>query len=140
MAYDRSGLMQALSDLLADLADLLRKELQLARRNMRATGGEAASKISGRRAPGQQSSEASGVFARVRRRQGSERVAERSARLTPQTQASLQSSVQRVLREQPLAVAVVGLAVPRSPRYSPLPTPPRKRARESEAPARSASA
>ena len=31
MAYDRSGLMQALSDLLADLADLLRKELQLAK-------------------------------------------------------------------------------------------------------------
>jgi hypothetical protein len=31
MAYDRSGLMQALSDLLADLAALLRKELQLAK-------------------------------------------------------------------------------------------------------------
>jgi hypothetical protein len=30
MAYDRSGLMQALSDLLADLTALLRKELQLA--------------------------------------------------------------------------------------------------------------
>ena len=31
MAYDRSGLMQALSDLLADLAALLRKGLQLAK-------------------------------------------------------------------------------------------------------------
>jgi hypothetical protein len=38
------------------------------------------------------------------------RVAERSARLKQQTQATLQSSMQRVLREQPLAVAVAGLA------------------------------
>jgi ElaB/YqjD/DUF883 family membrane-anchored ribosome-binding protein len=37
-------------------------------------------------------------------------VTERSARLTRQTQATLQSSMQRVLREQPLAVAVAGLA------------------------------
>jgi hypothetical protein len=38
------------------------------------------------------------------------KVAERSARLKRQTQATLQSSMQRVLREQPLAVAVIGLA------------------------------
>jgi gas vesicle protein len=38
------------------------------------------------------------------------RVAEGSARLKQQTQATLQSSMQRVLREQPLAVAVAGLA------------------------------
>jgi hypothetical protein len=37
-------------------------------------------------------------------------VVERSARLKQQTQATLQSSLQRVLREQPLAVAVAGLA------------------------------
>jgi hypothetical protein len=37
-------------------------------------------------------------------------VAERSARLKQQTHATLQSSMQRVLREQPLAVAVAGLA------------------------------
>jgi hypothetical protein len=37
-------------------------------------------------------------------------VTERSARLSRQTQATLQSSMQRVLREQPLAVAVAGLA------------------------------
>jgi len=37
-------------------------------------------------------------------------VTERSARLKRQTQATLQSSMQRVLREQPLAVAVAGLA------------------------------
>jgi hypothetical protein len=36
-----------------------------------------------------------------------QKVAERSAQLTRQTQATLQSSVQRVVREQPLAVAVV---------------------------------
>ena len=38
------------------------------------------------------------------------RVAEGSARLAQQTQATLQSSMQRVLREQPLAVAAAGLA------------------------------
>ena len=38
------------------------------------------------------------------------RMAERSGRLKQQTQATLQSSMQRVLREQPLAVAVAGLA------------------------------
>jgi len=38
------------------------------------------------------------------------RVAEGSTRLAQQTQATLQSSLQRVLREQPLAVAVAGLA------------------------------
>ena len=38
------------------------------------------------------------------------RVAEGSARLKQQTQATLQSSMQRVLREQPLAVAAAGLA------------------------------
>jgi hypothetical protein len=38
------------------------------------------------------------------------KVAERSAQLKRQTQATLQSSMQRVLREQPLAVAVAGLA------------------------------
>jgi hypothetical protein len=37
-------------------------------------------------------------------------VTERSARLSRQTQATLQSSMQRVLRDQPLAVAVAGLA------------------------------
>jgi hypothetical protein len=37
-------------------------------------------------------------------------VTERSAKLKRQTQATLQSSMQRVLREQPLAVAVAGLA------------------------------
>jgi hypothetical protein len=37
-------------------------------------------------------------------------VTERSARLSRRTQATLQSSMQRVLREQPLAVAVAGLA------------------------------
>ena len=37
-------------------------------------------------------------------------VTQRSARLSRQTQATLQSSMQRVLREQPLAVAVAGLA------------------------------
>jgi hypothetical protein len=37
-------------------------------------------------------------------------VTERSARLSRQTQATLQSSMQRLLREQPLAVAVAGLA------------------------------
>jgi hypothetical protein len=37
-------------------------------------------------------------------------VTERSTRLSRQTQATLQSSMQRVLREQPLAVAVAGLA------------------------------
>ena len=37
-------------------------------------------------------------------------VTERSARLSRQTEATLQSSMQRVLREQPLAVAVAGLA------------------------------
>jgi hypothetical protein len=37
-------------------------------------------------------------------------VTERSARLSRQTQAKLQSSMQRLLREQPLAVAVAGLA------------------------------
>jgi hypothetical protein len=37
-------------------------------------------------------------------------VTERSARLSRQTQATLQSSMQRVLREQPLAVVVAGLA------------------------------
>jgi hypothetical protein len=37
-------------------------------------------------------------------------VTERSAKLSRQTQATLQSSMQRVLREQPLAVAVAGLA------------------------------
>jgi hypothetical protein len=38
------------------------------------------------------------------------RVAEGSARFKQQTQATLQSSMQRVLREQPLAVAAAGLA------------------------------
>jgi hypothetical protein len=38
------------------------------------------------------------------------KVAERSAQLKRQTQATLQSSMQRVLRDQPLAVAVAGLA------------------------------
>jgi hypothetical protein len=38
------------------------------------------------------------------------RVAEGSTRLAQQTQATMQSSLQRVLREQPLAVAVAGLA------------------------------
>jgi hypothetical protein len=38
------------------------------------------------------------------------KVAERSTQLKRQTQATLQSSMQRVLREQPLAVAVIGLA------------------------------
>jgi hypothetical protein len=38
------------------------------------------------------------------------RVAERSSRFKQQTQATLQSSLQRVLREQPLAVAITGLA------------------------------
>jgi hypothetical protein len=37
-------------------------------------------------------------------------ITERSARLSRQTQATLQSSMQRVLREQPLAVALIGLA------------------------------
>jgi hypothetical protein len=37
-------------------------------------------------------------------------VTQRSVRLSRQTQATLQSSMQRVLREQPLAVAVAGLA------------------------------
>jgi hypothetical protein len=38
------------------------------------------------------------------------RVMERSAQFTRQTQSTLQSSMQRVLREQPLAVAIAGLA------------------------------
>jgi hypothetical protein len=38
-------------------------------------------------------------------------VAEHSARLTRQAQSTLQSTMQRVLREQPLAVAAAGLAV-----------------------------
>jgi hypothetical protein len=38
------------------------------------------------------------------------KVMERSARLKRQTQATLQSTMQRTLREQPLAVAVAGLA------------------------------
>jgi hypothetical protein len=38
------------------------------------------------------------------------RVADGSARLKQQTQATVQSSMQRVLREQPLAVAIAGLA------------------------------
>jgi gas vesicle protein len=39
-----------------------------------------------------------------------QRVVERSARLKQQTQATLKSSMQRVLREQPLAVMMAGLA------------------------------
>ena len=38
------------------------------------------------------------------------RVMERSAQFTRQTQSTLQSSMQRVLRDQPLAVAIAGLA------------------------------
>jgi hypothetical protein len=41
----------------------------------------------------------------------SRNVAEHSARLTRQAQSTLQSTMQRVLREQPLAVAAAGLAV-----------------------------